>query len=276
MASGYLDNLISTFGGAPEGPDPSRLEGLLEMARAEVEQPSDELLGHIQRMKDRVHAAGQERQGHLDARPGELDPHVFSLIEANIEACRTLERSLDGFHADPGAVILEQLEQDARAFLESCDRLSELAHSSQPICPGCGSSGPEPSCPHCEVDRLIPDPEGAERDFEQVQVNEEFMAVFNAYTRVINGQGGLAELMQALQPLEFSLLEAQALLQQAVEQAPEDASLPPLLRTVDTALDGVNRMHAVNENRSTRELNEGWSQVLGGAAGLQKLIPRHE
>lgn len=274
MASGYLDNLISTFGGAPEGPDPNRLEGLLELAREQLEQPDEEFLGHLQRMRERVQQSALERQGVLDARPGELDSVLFGMIEANLSACRTLDESLGAFQAAPGAETLERLDLDARAFLQTCDRLSELAHANVPLCPGCGSQGPEPVCAHCEVDRLIPDPEGAEREFEQVQVNEEFMAVFTAYTKVINGQGGLAELMQALQPLEFTLLEAQALLQQAVDQAPEDESLPPMLAAVETALEGVNRMVAVNENRSTRELNEGWSQVLGCASGLQKMIPK--
>lgn len=272
MASGYLDNLISTFGGTPEGPDPNRLEGLLELAREQSEQPDEELLGHVQRMRERVQGALQERQGHLDARPGELDPALFALIEANLNACRSLEESLGVFHDAPGADTLATLEGAARAFLDSCDELGRLAHSPGPLCPGCGSQGPEPTCPYCQVDRLIPDPE--EREFVQVQVNDEFMAVYQAYTRVLEGQGGLAELNGALQPLEFTLLEAQALLQQAVDAAPEDDSLPPMLGVVERALEGVNRMLAVTENRSTRELHEGWAQILGAASGLQSLLPR--
>jgi hypothetical protein len=274
VASGYLDNLISTFGGTPEGPDPNRLEGLLELAREQIDQPGDELLGHVQRMQERIQQSAQERQAFLDARPGVLDTVVFGMIEANLSACRTLDESLQAFLDAPNTETLERLDLDARAFLQTCDRLSEMASSNVPICPGCGSQGPEPMCPHCEVDRLFPDPEGAERDFEQVQVNEEFMDVFNAYTKVVNGEGSLSEMMQALQPLEFTLLEAQALLQQAVDQDSEDTSLPPMLRVVETALDGVNRMIAVSENRSTRELHEGWAQVLGGASGLQRLMPR--
>lgn len=273
MASGYLDNLISAFGGAPEGPDPNRLEGLVELARQGVDE---EVRGHLERMRDRVQAAAQERQGHVDARPGELDAALFGLLESNIQSCRALAQSLQSVLDQPEPERIDQLEADARAFLESCDRLSQMAQSSTPICPGCGSNGPEPMCPYCEVDRLIPDPEGAEREFAQVQVNDEFMGVYQAYVKVLNGQGGLAELMQALQPLEFSLLEAQALLQQAVDQTPEDVSLPEMLGVVDRALEGVNRMLAVAQNRSTRELHEGWAQVLGGASGLQKLIPQHE
>lgn len=278
MASGYLNNLISTFGGAPEGPDPNRLEGLLELLREGLGKPDPELLGHLERMRDRVQASEQERRGHLDQRPGGLDGPLFSLIEANLAACANLEHSLNAMHEalegqGDAPAALQDLESAARAFLNTCDQLTQVAASSTPICPGCGSSGPEPTCPNCEVDRLIPDPEPNEIEFEQVQVNDEFMAVYEAYTRVLAGEAGLAELMQALQPLEFTLLEAQALLQQSVDEHPEDPSFPHMLRVVESALEGVNRMHAVEENRSTRELHQGWAQVLAGASGLRQALP---
>ncbi|GMU51652.1 MAG: hypothetical protein AMXMBFR33_07980 [Candidatus Xenobia bacterium] len=278
MASGYLNNLISTFGGAPEGPDPNRLEGLLELLREGLEKPDPELLGHLQRMRERVQASEQERRGHLDHRPGGLDGPLFALIESNLAACANLEQSLATMHDaleghGDAAAALQELEGCSSRFLRSCDELAQLAASSTPICPGCGSSGPESTCPNCEVDRLIPDPEPNEIEFEQVQVNDEFMAVYEAYTRVLAGEAGLAELMQALQPLEFTLLEAQALLQQSVDEHPEDPSFPHMLRVVESALEGVNRMHAVEENRSTRELHHGWAQVLAGASGLRQALP---
>ncbi|MCE7872771.1 hypothetical protein DYH09_20645 [bacterium CPR1] len=278
MASGYLDNLISTFGGTPEGPDPNRLEGLLDLVRERLEKPDPELLGHLHRMRDRVQASEQERRGHLDNRPGVLDGPLFALIESNLAACASLEQSLATMHdalegQGDAVAALEELEGCSSRFLQSCDELAHLAASSTPICPGCGSSGPEPTCPNCQVDRLIPDPEPNEIEFEQVQVNDEFMAVYQAYTRVLAGEAGLAELMQALQPLEFTLLEAQALLEHSLDQHPEDPSFLPMLRVVERALEGVNRMHAVEENRSTRELHHGWAQVLAGASGLRQALP---
>ena len=34
MAGGFLDNLVTSLGGSKDGPDPNRLEGLLECARS--------------------------------------------------------------------------------------------------------------------------------------------------------------------------------------------------------------------------------------------------
>jgi len=65
------------------------------------------------------------------------------------------------------------------------------------------------------------------------------------------------------------LLEAQALAEQAAEDSPPHQEL---LNIINVAIDGVNRMHAVQENRLTRELHQGWTQIFGAALVVHQLL----
>jgi hypothetical protein len=283
VAGGYLDNLISSFGGIQEGPDPSRLEGLAELARqrlAEVDPEPEELLHHVERMRGRIRELYRDRQGNFEGRRSQLDEAMISLLETNITLCNTIDEALGCFAEaysnqvkDDAALALDGYEQAVRDFFQSCDQIAARARSEQPLCPRCASLGPEPICPKCQVDRLTPDPDFAEEEFEQTAVNEEFAAVFHAYSAILEGRGTLAELTQALQPLEFTLLEAQALVEQTAEESPDDVAIQELLQSIQRGLEGVERMHSVEQNRSTRELNLGWSQVFRSASVLSQLLP---
>lgn len=276
MAGGFLDSLMSSFGGVSEGPDPTRLEGLLQYARERLDQPEagDELMGHVNQMRARIQATLRDRQSSYDGRRSALHADVCASIERNLAACQAVDAALGEFLEQPSAQVLEQYERSVREFFETSDVLTRMAHSEQPLCPACGSSGPEPGCPACQVDRLIPDSEFAEEDFEQAVVNEEFMAVFRAYQAVVEGRGRLAELIDYLQPLEFSLMEAQALVEQSLADEPDDPDRQTLLNAVNNALEGVHRMHAVEQNRLTRELHQGWLAVFRGAKALSEILPR--
>ena len=276
VAGGYLDSLMSSFGGASEGPDPQRLDGLLQFARERLDQPDaqTELHRHVERMRNRIQETLRDRQGNYDGRRNALHADVSACIERNLSACRDIDASLQAFGETGTSESLDMYERAIGEFFESSDRLTELARSSQPLCPACGSSGPETICPACSVDRLIPDPDFADEDFDQAVVNEEFMAVFQSYQAVVEGRGTLADLSQNLQPLEFSLLEAQALVEQAVEDNPDDSDQQTLLQAITHALEGVQRMHEVEQNRLTRELNQGWVLVFRGAKAVNELLPR--
>lgn len=283
MAGGYLDNLISSFGGIQEGPDPSRLEGLAELARqrlAEGDPEPEELLHHVERMIGRIRELYRDRQGSFEGRRSQLDEEMITLLETNIAHCNSIDETLGRFAEaygnqakDEAAFALDAYEQAVRDFFQSCDQIAARARSEQPLCPRCASLGPEPICPKCQVDRLTPDPDFADEEFEQATVNEEFAGVFHAYSAILEGRGTLAELTQALQPLEFTLLEAQALVEQTAEESPDDVAIQELMEGINRGLEGIERMHSVEQNRSTKELNQGWSQVFRSASVMSQMLP---
>lgn len=268
MASGYLSNLLSSFGAPAEGPDPSRLEGLLECLRA-AEMDPDELTGHLLRMQTRIQEAHRDRQSSFVERSQRLSPEVASLIEVNLRACQLLDETLGKLAESADLQTIEVYEQAVRDFLESSDKIAELATSSIPVCPRCGSRGDDPLCTTCDLDRLIPDPDVLEMEYNRALVGEEFLAVYQAYADLVEGEANLEPLLQALQGLELSLLEAQALAEQAAEDSPPHQEL---LNIINLAIEGVNRMHAVQENRLTRELHEGWNQIFGAALVVHQLL----
>ena len=231
-------------------------------------------------MRGRIRELHRDRQGNFEGRRSQLDEEMIALLESNILHCNAIDETLGRFAEaygnqtkDEAALALESYEQAVRDFFQSCDQIAARARSEQPLCPRCASLGPEPICPKCQVDRLTPDPDFAEEEFEQTLVNEEYAAVFQAYSAILEGRGTLAELSQALQPLEFTLLEAQALVEQTAEESPEDAVIQELMKSINRGLEGVERMHAVEQNRSTKELNQGWSQVFRSASVLSQLLP---
>ena len=269
MAGNYLDSLISSLGGESEGPDPNRLEGLVQLLRnesADLEEP-------LQRMRARLQEAGRDRQAAFEDRRSELSPEVAALIERNLGACQVLDSSLGQISQQNSAENREVFERAVSEFLETCDLLANLGSSSQPLCPRCGSAGTENLCPTCQLDRLIPDVSVMEEDYNRAMVGEEFLAVYEAYVQVIEGRAPLDPLLQALQGLEFSLLEAQALAEQAAEDSPPHQKL---LEVINGAVEGVNRIHAVQENRLTRELHQGWQQIFGAAAVVPQLLPQEQ
>jgi len=235
------------------------------MLRAEDPDARD----YLPRMRARIQEALRDRQGSYEARRDSLSAEVAALIERNLGACQVLEQTLDGLIEEITPEARDIFERAASEFLETSDQLAGMAASGTPLCPRCGSQGVENLCPACELDRLIPDPEIAHMEYNRAVVGEEFLAVYQAYAEVVEGQAGLEPLMQALQSLEFSLLEAQALAEQAAEDSPPHQKL---LDVINEAVEGVNRLHAVQENRLTRELHQGWVQVFNAAAVVPQLL----
>lgn len=258
MAAGFLDNLLTSLGGAKEGPDPARLEGLLECARSGM--APDELKKPINRMRSRLQQALGEREASVAPLLDQLHPGLRAVVESNLTACQDLIDLL----ADFSPANFDAYEEAAQEFLETSRTLAEW---NSPMCPRCGSAGKD-LCPSCKVERLIPDLEGAPLEFEQGPVSPEVAAVHRAYSEVISGKTSLPDLLQSLQDLEFSLLEAQAL----TEQARGDSQQEALLAQVNLALEAVNRMHAVEQNRQARELNQGWAQLFRAAIAIQRLL----
>lgn len=279
--AGFVSNLVAALGGEGEGPDPNKLDGLQECARQFLdggEFSREEIEGYFHTMRERIQEAHRDRHGALEGRRAQLDTGLVELIESNLAAYVRVDAALEAFlealdqDEDACRAALEGLGEAAGQLRETSARIAELSGGSVALCPRCGSAGPEPLCPACAVDRLIPDPDFAHEEFEQAVVSQEVKAVFDAYVEVVEGRAPLATLSSALQSLEFSLLEAQALAEQALEENPEHPGQQQLVQAVNGALEGVNRMHAVTENRSTRELNQGWIQVFRGAVMSTALL----
>lgn len=267
MAGNYLDSLISSLGGESEGPDPNRLEGLVQLLRDEETHLEDPLL----RMRSRIQEAERDRRAAYEDRRAHLDPEVAAVIERNLGACQVLDTTLEQLLEDRSPETLEIFERAASEFLETCDLLASLATSSVPLCPRCGATSADNWCAACQLDCLIPDAAVLEEDYNRAIVGEEFLAVYEAYANILEGRAGLEPMLQALQSLEFSLLEAQALAEQAAEDSPPHQQL---LDVINGAVEGINRLHAVQDNRSTRELHQGWQQVFMAAAVVPQLLPQ--
>ncbi|MBX3171611.1 MAG: hypothetical protein KF760_29650 [Candidatus Eremiobacteraeota bacterium] len=256
MAAGFLDNLVTSLGGAKEGPDPNRLEGLLECARSGM--APDELQARTKSMRARLRRALAEREASAAPLRDQLHPGLNGIIERNLQSCQDLIELL----ADLSPPHYDDYQAAAAEFLETSRRLAEW---STPMCPGCGSAGPERKCPECRVERLIPDLEPTALEFEQGQVSPEVAAVHQAYTGVISGQADLATLVQTLQDVEFTFLEARTV-------AEADPDREPLQEQLATALEAIDRLLAVEQNRQARELNAGWAQLFRAAVAIQKLL----
>lgn len=279
----FLNNMLDAFGGTEEGPDPTRLTGLMEYAGEFLESgrtDTYELTSYFEAMRGRIREAYHDRTAAFEGRRAQLSAQLVEMIERNLAACEGVEIQLTNFLDSFAAgtlegcwAALEELEGASEEFRDSSEQLENLA-TAVPLCPRCGSSGPEPLCAACELDRLIPDPELQYQDPMQFPVPEEFMAVYVAYEAVLRGDGNLASLANALQPLEFSLLEAQALADQGLEEDPEDETQQELVLALENTLAGLEKMNQVRENRRTSELNAGWLEVFKGSVLIGQLLAR--
>lgn len=254
MAAGFLDNLVTSLGGASEGPDPNRLEGLLECARSGM--APDELHSKSRSMRARLQRALSDREASIAGL--ELHPSLGSLIERNLAACGLLIELLEDLRSER----FEAYAQATSEFLQTSQQLSEW---SSPLCPGCGSSGAEERCTGCGVERLIPDLEEASMDFEEGQISPEVAAVHSLYGQVMAGQADLAALSQALQDVEFSYLEAQAVVE-------ADPAQEELRQQLVSALEGIDRLHSGIETRRAHDLNAGWAQLFRAAVAIQAMV----
>jgi len=279
----FLNNKLDAFGGTEEGPDPTRLTGLMEYAGEFLESgrtDTYELTSYFETMRGRIREAYHDRQAAFEGRRSQLSPQLVEMIERNLVACEGVELQLTAFLDSFAAgtpegcwAALEALEGASEEFRDSSEQIENLA-TAVPICPRCGSNGPELICAACELDRLIPDPDLQYQDPMQFPVPEEFMAVYVAYEAVLQGHGNLASLANALQPLEFSLLEAQALSEQGLEEDPEDEAQQELALALENTLAGLEKMNQVKDNRLTSELNAGWLEVFKGSVLIGQLLAR--
>lgn len=262
---------------AEAGPDPTRITGLMELSELWLDQGEGdkyELMGHYEALASRLMDGHDRRREELEQKRPELDPSVVALLERNLAAFKQAGEALDLFQEAASEDNKEGCWKALEAMEEAAEELRTVSgsittHSTQTaICSKCGSAGDEPLCPRCNIDRLIPDPDFFDREgFEQGEVSEDFVKASEAYHQVLAGELTVKGLMSALRPLEFALMEAEAL-----AQASEHETSEAVQAAAGQSIAGLKRMRKVTKSRDLKDLNNGWVEVLRGGIKLKKLI----
>ena len=88
----------------------------------------------------------------------------------------------------------------------------------------------------------------------------------------------MSTLVNNLQSLEFTYLEAEAIGEQTlVNEAATDRikrTASALIGSIQGTLQGIQMMHGVNKSRSMQELNNGWQRVLDCSVKSQDLLKK--
>lgn len=286
MADGILGNLKDAWGVEDDGPDPTKLPGLLELAESWLEEdgnsPSD-IVHHFEAMKNRVVEAHVNRSQALKSNDVSYDPKFVAMVEKNLgdmmKVEKALARFIEGSHSDEKDECWEglgELEEAVEAMKESGDAIEAFLKDSPPVCMGCGSIGDENICPKCGGERLVLDPDVRPEDERKVKVNDEVLDVYNAYVEVISGKGSLNDLVNALQSLEFTYLEAEAIGEQTLEnEAATDRikkSAKQMIEAIQATLQGIEMMHGVTKSRKIAQLSAGWDKILQNSVRAQELL----
>jgi hypothetical protein len=282
MADAYLKNLASAFGEQFEGPDPTRLGGLYEYVEQALNGEAgdvQEASAYVARMREQISQAAREREAAFESRAEELSSQISAPIQRNLQALRSLEatlgelqQSLDMQNTDEAYGHLDALLEASTELKTSSDIIGGLARSDAPLCPRCGSAGPEDVCPECQLDRLIPDADASEEDFEQTVVSNEVRNVFQAYSAVVDGKAPLAALLATLEPLEASLSHTRSTARQAAMDDPGENFHRELLYLLKEALGGIERIRGVQDNLLTSELHAGWADLFRAAVSLHEIL----
>ena len=280
----FLSSIKEAWGYEDEsGPDTTRFPGLMEYLGqiSEESQAYDQACQHLQEMHARVLQARLEREAEYDRGQAKLAEDVKELVEQNLDAYRDTEASLQDCvrafeegESEGVQTAVGNLQESADALQELTDELSYLHASGEPVCPRCAMPGDSPRCPDCQLDRLIPDSgnDSQELEFEQAPLADDVLEVFNVLREVVEGESSLGRLLRVLQPLEYSLLEAEAIAEEILEKEPEAEDPKMLQDTVKECLAGLTQMRSVRNSRQMRDLNQGWRQLFHASTRLQKLV----
>ena len=290
MADGILGNLKDAWGVEDDGPDPSKLSGLLQLAEAwlEVEEndPS-EVAHHFEAMKNNVVGAHVARSQALTSGGVKHDPQFMILVKKNLSDMESVEHALDMFidassegERDTCWDSLGELEGAFEALKESGDAVEGFIKDSPLICMGCASIGDENICPKCGAERLKLDPNPPTDDERKTSVSDEVMEVYQAYEAVVTGKGAMTALVTNLQSLEFTYLEAEAIGQQTLtSEAATDhikRMAKDMLAAIAATLSGIEIMHGASKSRASAELSTGWKKILEQSVTATDLIGKLE
>jgi hypothetical protein len=285
MWNGSLLSALTSWA-APDGPrefEGHTLVGLIAWIRAWLEEPAHtrRLAACLEQMGERMARARRDIEEDLRAHPyldGDLARPMQGMIEAYLsleEAVDFLVRALDHQAGEEVRRGLEWLKAAADDLAMHRDALNDWRQEGLPRCPRCGSLGRQDlgTCPDCRLDLLIPDPELRPRQpGETALLGPAFVAAHEAYRAVAEGHRPLAVLGPALDGLQALLqhLRHQALLELREQ---DSGAVEGLVRHLEEALEGLERMRQVPATRRLADLHQGWERVFRSAVSCQQVLP---
>lgn len=173
--------------------------------------------------------------------------------------------------------MVELLDSSRAALLEYDQAMEAWLRAPVLRCPRCGNQpqGHHYVCARCQADMLIPDPESALSCSQtSASMGPEYVAVFEALSLVVKGEGRLSQLMAALGELEEQLGDWAEM---AEDEESTSSQLTYALDTVADAsrrsLEGAAQMRRAVDTRQTRDLNEGWLTIFNAHQEIQTAIP---
>jgi hypothetical protein len=287
MSDDILGSLKDAWGVEDDGPDPTKLSGLLELSEGWLEDDDNdptEIVHHFETMRNNVVGAHMERHTALHKGKINYDPKFINLVDKNLNDMVSVEKALEKFieaassSRDDCWEALGELEESVEAIQESSATIGQFLDSAPKVCMGCSSLGEEDNCTKCGGERLRIDPNPPPEDERKVQVSDEVLAVYESYQGVLAGKAPLTQLVTNLQSLEFTYLEAEAIGEQTLtNEAATDrikANAAQMIKAIQTTLQGIEMMHGVVKTRSSTELNRGWRLVLDNSVKAGDLLQK--
>ncbi len=278
----FYESFQGTLAGSDaEGPDPTRLFGLIEFARNRIEQGKPQDVGlHIANLQRQVKAAHEARLRDYDELSEGYDEELLALLDENFEAYRRVEESLVAalevfgtFERQRMSAALDGLESAAESLQASTEELAELYSCGALICFHCGMPGKSLQCATCEIDCFYPDLTGTEVPSGKPRLPEAYHLIFEMYSGILSGQAGIEDLFEALDPVEEALLKAEDMVELVTKGQPDDQRAAIIAEVIDGCLEGIAQMRVVEETRRIQDLNEGWSDLVSSSLELNALLP---
>jgi len=141
-------------------------------------------------------------------------------------------------------------------FEESLEAMEAWNRCDHPRCMACSWDGPELFCPHCKLQTLRPvrknRPAGTSAELGPRQSE-----VFETIVSILHGDQDLNTLWEPLQDLQADFDDATSDLLEAVASCPE---VSPLADLMSQALQGLEEIGQVFEDRDAQHLEDGWNR----------------
>lgn len=287
-----LAALQSNYGdGTPPPPDPNTVKGLLAFCKLwlEGEVETHELNNPCMAMSGRLKVGARDTEKDLQQNP-DLVEERRAPIERMAEAYWTIAEILDrlpGLAADNDVEAfedaIEHFSEERQAVLDCNAEIERSLSGEYRMCPRCGSDDQEEEiCPTCDLVRLYPDPAATEYDRSKTAVLPPIYGKVNrAYDEVMSGESSLHVVLDAVDELEQYLVDVQKGYRQVAEmevgegEGAEEARegqevVRRILRDMDRAFTGIERLRRAQESLQMADLSRGWDTIFDAAADIQR------